>query len=217
MGMSAPAPRFHTVEMVRALIDEERAWPRYETLYGELVVTPAPFVPHQWVASQLHVELGIYLKRFPAVGEVYESPSEISWGRRDVLVQPDVFVVPRAMHEQGLRTRRWDVVRHLALAVEIISHSSRHRDRFGKRLLYQRQRVPHYWVVDVEQRLAETWTPEADLPVIERERLVWEPAEAAEPFVFDLAARFAAIEAIRGADDPPPDVDDGADGPRADG
>ena len=55
MGMAAPL--YHTAEMVRALIDETRHWPRYETVYGELLVTPAPRLWHQEVVARLLVAL----------------------------------------------------------------------------------------------------------------------------------------------------------------
>jgi len=54
-------------------------------------------------------------------------------------------------------------------------------DRFTKRRLYQEQRIPVYWIVDIERRQVEVWTPEAHFPVIEREQLVWRhPALEAE-------------------------------------
>ena len=40
---SMPAPvRRWTADEVRAMQDEERAWPRYELIDGELLVTPSP-------------------------------------------------------------------------------------------------------------------------------------------------------------------------------
>jgi Uma2 family endonuclease len=196
--MAHPEPSFHTAEMVRALIDEEHAWPRYETLYGELVVTPAPGGAHNWIADRLCAELLAYLDRWP-VGMAFSAPADVSWGRRDVLVQPDVFVVPM---EQGRRAIRlggesWAAVRHLLLAVEIVSPGSGRRDRFAKRVLYQRQGVEAYWVIDPERREAEWWTPDAEEPRVERERLAWHPAGADEPFAFDLAARFAVVHGER--------------------
>ena len=189
-AMAHPAPVFHTAEMVRALIDEERGWPRYETFYGELVVTPAPRWTHQTVALTLATELRAYLQR-ERVGVVFVSPADISWGRPDVLVQPDVFVVPRtllgAMHETG----SWVSVTHLLLAVEIASPSTERRDRFAKRALYQRQGVETYWTLDPERRVAEVWTPEATEPVSASEQLVWHPAGARAPLVLALDALLA--------------------------
>ena len=189
-AMAHPEPVFHTAEMVRALIDEERGWPRHETFYGELVVTPAPRWPHQWIVGVLHAELLAYLRREP-VGVALVAPADISWARPDVLVQPDVFVVPRtllgAMHE----TMSWTAVTHLLLAVEIASPSTARRDRFAKRVLYQRQGVETYWALDPERQVAEVWTPEATAPVTVGEQLVWHPPGAREPLVLALASLLA--------------------------
>ena len=35
--MRMAAPVYYSAEMVRELIDEERGWPRYETVHGELL------------------------------------------------------------------------------------------------------------------------------------------------------------------------------------
>lgn len=185
---------FHTADMVRALnAANPTHWPRYEAVYGELLVTPAPREPHQWIAGELFVALHAYLKREP-VGVAYLAPADISWGRRDTTVQPDVFVVPKDHVRASRRAKSWDAIRHLLLAAEVTSPSTRHRDRFQKRLLYQRQRVEPYWVIDPERRVAEVWTPEAELPAAEHARLVWHPAGAGAPFAFDLAGAFAEFD-----------------------
>ena len=64
-------------------------------------------------------------------------------------------------------------MRALLLAVEVLSPSSSRADRFTKRRLYQEQRNPTYWMVDVDQPQVELWTPEGLFPVVERERVVW--------------------------------------------
>lgn len=48
MGMAAPL--YYTAEMVRALPDDGN---RYETVHGELLVTPAPRPWHQEVVDRL--------------------------------------------------------------------------------------------------------------------------------------------------------------------
>jgi len=189
------AAEFYTADMVRALNeDNPRWWPRYEVVEGELLVSPSPGEPHQWIAIELAVELHAYLRCFP-IGAVYTAPADISWGRRDTTVQPDVFVVPMTVFAAFRRGGGWAAALHLRLAAEIISPSTRRADRFTKRTLYQRRGVELYWTIDPERRLAEVWTPETDLPAVERERLVWAPSDAHEPFVFDLAARFARLDA----------------------
>jgi len=186
-----PERLYYTADMVRELIREDRAWPRYECLYGELLVTPGPREPHQFTVTELVVRLANYVKLQHLDAVVYLAPADVSWGRDDVLVQPDVFVVPRDMAREARREDSWSPIRHLVLAVEVVSPSSRKTDRFKKRRLYQSQGVPCYWVVDPRARVVEVWTSDAHFPVVERERLVWHPEGADEPLVIALADLFA--------------------------
>ena len=191
MRMSAPDTIYYTADMVAELGDESRHWPRYECVYGELLVTPSPGSVHYWVAMRLLESLTGYGRRQAPHATPLHAPVDISWGRDDVLVQPDVFVIPRAMARLSWRANSWTLVRHLLLATEVVSPSSRTRDRFTKRQLYQREGVPLYWIIDPDARTAEVWTPDAHFPAIEHERLVWHPEGAAEPFVQPLAELFA--------------------------
>ncbi|HET6700870.1 MAG TPA: Uma2 family endonuclease [Gemmatimonadaceae bacterium] len=181
------APLYHTAEMVRALIDETRHWPRYETVYGELLVTPAPRLWHQEVVARLLVALRAYVTRYP-VGHVFTSPSDISWGS-DTLVQPDVFVVPT----EEARTLTWTKVRTLYLAIEVLAPSSMRADRFTKRHLYQDVGIPLYWVIDADERRVEVWTQVDLFPRAERECLVWRPNGTSEPFELPLEELFRPI------------------------
>jgi len=167
-----PAP-FFTADMVRALPDDGR---RYETVFGELLVSPSPRVTHQRVVLRLASALNRYLERNP-IGEVFTSPSDISW-RPDVLVQPDLFVAPFV----ETRTNEWERIQTLLLAVEVLSPSSIHADRVLKRKLYQRFGVKVYWVIDPDHGQVEVWTPGTHFPATERSRLVWHPEGAVHPF-----------------------------------
>ena len=182
MGMAAPI--YYTADMVRALPEDGN---RYEVVHGELLVTPAPRLWHQMLVGRLHVALEAYL-RDESTGLVFASPADISWGRH-VLVQPDVFVVPR----DEARTLDWASIRTLLLAAEILSPSTQRADRFTKRRLYQERSVLTYWVVDGDQRLVEVWTPEAEFPAVERERLVWQPRGVGRVFELALEELFRPI------------------------
>ena len=105
MPMASSLP-FHTAVMVRALIDGSRPAPQYETVYGELLVTPVPGPWHQELVGRLHEGLRDYVRREP-VSQVFASPADISWRGSDVLVEPDVFVVPmsEARTAHGHRSR----------------------------------------------------------------------------------------------------------------
>ncbi len=182
MGMAAPT--YWTADMVRALPEDGN---RYEVVYGELLVTPAPRPWHEVLVERLMFELGHYLRREP-VGIVLGSRADISWGE-DSLVQPDVFVVP--IHQA--RTLQWARFKDLLLVAEVLSPSSARHDRFLKRRRYQEAGVPLYWVVEGDAHEVEVWTPEARFPSIERERLMWQPQGAAQPFVLELAELFRPI------------------------
>jgi Uma2 family endonuclease len=177
-----PEPLYYSADMVRALMDDTRSAPRYETVHGELLVTPAPRYAHQEVVGRIFVALRLYLARHPAVGHAMLSPADVSFGLPDVLVQPDVFVLAA----EEARLQEWSAVTRLLLAVEVLSPSSTRHDRFQKRRLYQEQGVPLYWIVDVEARAVEVWTPELHLPEVEHESVTWAPAGASEPFVVSV-------------------------------
>jgi Uma2 family endonuclease len=131
MGMAAPV--YFTAEMVRTMPDDGN---RYEVVYGELLVTPSPRPWHQVVVHRLSVAIELYLRAEP-VGIVLSAPADISWGP-DVLVQPDVFVVP----PEEARTLTWSRMRTLLLVAEVLSPSTSRGDRFLKRLRYRDAGVP---------------------------------------------------------------------------
>ncbi len=182
MGMAAPV--YYTAEMVRGLPDDGN---RYETVHGELLVTPAPRMWHQVVVERLRHALGIYLARHPG-WQLLAAPADISW-TSDVLVQPDLFVVPIA----EARSLDWARLRHLELVVEVLSPTTARADRFTKRRLYQEVGIPAYWIVDADEHFVEIWTPEAALPRVELERVVWASAGAAEPLVLSLPELFRPV------------------------
>jgi Uma2 family endonuclease len=179
MGMAAPT--YYTADMVRALPDDGQ---RYEVVHGELLVTPAPRRPHQRIVTRLVVVLTAYLKG-RGLGEVLVSPADISWGPEN-LVQPDVFVAPLPEVRQDERRS----IRTLLLAVEVLSASTARADRFTKRRLYQEVGVPTYWIVDVDRRYVEVWTPEATFPAVEWEAVAWHPVGTAEPLHVSLEELF---------------------------
>ena len=183
--MVMPAPVYWTAQMVRDLPEDRN---KYECIDGELLVTPAPGVPHASAFTKLFVAVGKYVEREPC-GALFGSTSDISWGRVDVLVQPDLFVVDL---EQA-RTGAWVAMRDLLLAVEIVSPSSAKRDRLQKRQLYQRQGVRTYWIVDTRACTVEVWTPADREPRIVRDHLTWHPSGASAPLTVDVQALFAPL------------------------
>lgn len=176
MGMAVPT--YWTAEMVRALPDDGR---QYETVYGELLVSPAPRPWHEVIVARLLLLLTDYVHRQPLDIHVFGSRSDISWSS-DTLVQPDLFALPL----EEARTLEWSAMKNLLLAVEVLSPSSLRADRFTKRRLYQDVGVPAYWIVNPDHPQVEVWTPTVRVPVIQRERVLWEPPDSTAPCVVDL-------------------------------
>jgi Uma2 family endonuclease len=188
MGMPVQkAPRWTTAD-VRALMDESRPWPRYELINGKLIVTPAPSWAHQRAVALLWQALNEYLLSEP-VGVVMMSPSDIEL-EPGVITQPDVFVVPTA---NGRHPKAWLEVKTLLVAAEVLSPSNARYDRVDKRKFFQRVAVPQYWVIDLDARIFERWTPSDVRPEVIDAVIDWHPAGASKAFEFDVAQYFADV------------------------
>jgi len=189
--MAMPAIRRRwTAADVRALTSEERAWPRYELIDDELLVTPAPRWSHQIAAQELWAILEPHVDRLN-LGRAVMSPSDLEL-KAGTITQPDVFVVPSdtKLSGEGLQ---WPDIKSLLLAVEILSPSSIRNDRITKRDFYLVNGVEEYWIVDLDARVFERWRPSSETPEILRDRIVWSPRER-EPLSIDLPEWFATVE-----------------------
>jgi len=185
MGMpNLQTPTYWTRDMVLALPDDGQ---RYEVVYGELLVTPAPRAPHQLVVQRLHLALAHYLQQQPA-GHVWLSPADISWDE-ETLVQPDVFVVDTTES----RTLDWAAMQHLLLVIEVLSPSTARADRFTKRRRYQEADVPDYWIVDPVRRQVEIWHPADRHPRIEAEQVTWIPMGSPHPLIVVVEELFRPL------------------------
>ena len=74
MGMAVPI--YWTADMVRALPDDGK---QYETVYGELLVSPTPRVWHEVVVDRLSGYLRDYVRLDHLDLHVFGSRSDISW------------------------------------------------------------------------------------------------------------------------------------------
>ena len=190
--MAMPAiQRRWTAADVRELTREDRAWPRYEVIDGELLVTPSPRSAHYFACVELVKLLDAYLDREP-VGVAAMSPADIEL-LPDNITQPDVFVVPWETTLVG-DTLQWSDVKSLLLAAEVLSPSSLRTDRLEKRVFYLKNGVEEYWIVDLDAQVLERWLPGRETPRLFREEVVWSP-RGRDPLVIDLPAYFARIDA----------------------
>ena len=174
-----------TVAMLGELPDDGN---RYETIDGELFVTPAPSIVHQRALSKLFQLIAPYAERLGL--DPFVAPTAVTFSERRE-VQPDVLVLPRMPN--GRRVSRFEDVGVLLLAVEILSPSSLRTDRDEKRWLYQDERVPVYWIVDIDSRVIEQWTPAATQPELFTTSLAWQPVAEREALLINVEQYFRGV------------------------
>lgn len=120
---------------------------RYELVDGTLLVSPAPNKAHQRCVGKLHLLLHAAC---PTELEVFLAPTDYQPTSTRSL-QPDLLVVARDDPGNGA------VTTPLALAVEVLSPSSRSVDLVLKRKLYEQAGVAAYWVVDPATSSLRAW------------------------------------------------------------
>ena len=121
---------------------------RYELVDGTLLVSAAPNKAHQRAIGRLFLQLSAAC---PADLEVFLAPTDYQPTDTRSL-QPDLLVVTRADPGDAA------VTTPLALAVEVLSPSSRSIDLVLKRALYEQAGVLAYWVVDPLVPSVTVWT-----------------------------------------------------------
>ena len=184
MGMPLAVPRY-TAEEVRRFPDDRL---RYEVIRGELFVTPAPGTRHQRAVRELCQALHAYVVEH-RLGEALPAPFEVEF-TDDSAVQPDVLVMLEPQRERITPERLYGPP---ALAIEVVSYSSRRTDRLQKRQLYREEGVPEYWIVDTEARQVERWRPGAASPEIVTRALSWQPVASVPPLNIDLESLFRIV------------------------
>lgn len=184
MGMPDLA-RFWTRDEVLALPEDGN---RYELVDGELLVTPSPRPVHQLGVVALLALIRPYVEAH-GLGRTFIAPADLDLLSGQV-VQPDVFVTRLA---DGRVPARWTEVGIPLLVAEILSPGTARHDRFTKRRRYQQSGVPTYWVVDLESRMVESWTPGGVRPTMIDDQLRWEPGGGAPPLLIDLPNFFRDV------------------------
>lgn len=158
---------------------------RYEVVYGELFVTPAPSTAHERIVARLNAVLVPYVER-EQLGRVYHPRSIVR--HRGSQAEPDLMV--RSELTRGTRKDAdWNVAPVPMLIVEVVSAYTRLRDRGAKKRLYREAGVAEYWIVDAEDESVTVARVNGE-ELEDREVLRWEPAGASAPLEIDLGWLF---------------------------
>lgn len=128
-----------TAEEFLSLPEDNR---RHDLIDGVHYVT-TPNVTHQVLCGRLHLALGNFLATRPHLGRVF-LPLDVVLSRYDVL-EPDLLVV---VPDQDQILTDMNVQGVPALAIEVLSPSTRRRDEGVKRRLLDEKGAREYWIVD---------------------------------------------------------------------
>lgn len=126
---------------------------RVELLKGKLFKMAAPSSEHQELSSNLHIELGIYLKKKNC--KLYAAPfdvrlplpqSRVTDDKVDTIVQPDLCVVC----DLSKITKR-GCSGAPDLVIEILSPGNSAKEMRDKFEIYEEAGVSEYWIVDPDR------------------------------------------------------------------
>jgi Uma2 family endonuclease len=125
-----------------------RMWEgRWELIDGlPIAMTPSPFGHHERIISRLSFEIQLQHRSGKCQCEVYTSLDWII--SEDTIVRPDLMVICGEQPKYHLEEAP-------ALVVEVLSDSTKGRDLVVKRALYNENGVPHYLIIDPENKTIE--------------------------------------------------------------
>jgi Uma2 family endonuclease len=117
---------------------------RHELIDGVHYVSPSPSLWHQVLLGRLYLAIGNFLVAHSEIGRAFLSRLDVVMSEYDV-VEPDLLFV--AADQLNILTEA-NVQGAPALAIEILSPSTRKRDEGIKRRLFAEKGVREYWIVD---------------------------------------------------------------------
>lgn len=156
---------------------------KYEVIRGELYVTSAPTDEHETLLAKLTRLLDPFVAKH-GLGFVYHP--------RAVFRSEGSEVEPDLMVRQPNSKRNWAAAPKPTLVVEVVSPTTRRRDREIKRDFYMSSGIPEYWIVDPDEREVVVVRAGAEL-IVARDELRWTPKGCAESMVVDLRALFSEV------------------------
>jgi Uma2 family endonuclease len=138
---ATPAPGMWTYEDLAALPDDGT---RYEIIEGELLPMTGPTIEHLRAVRNL---IRLLLPEFEhGRFSWFTSPGDVFFGGADP-VQPDIWAIAPGGNAREVQR---GIEGPPDFIVEILSPSTKGRDRLTKRALYERAGVREYWLVDPE-------------------------------------------------------------------
>lgn len=144
MPLTLNRPPKTILEVYRMLPEGTRA----ELINGTLFMSPAPLVNHQEVITALLTQIHVYAKKMK-VGRVFPSPIDVYLNQKNAF-QPDIVFVSTSndiIKEDGIYGAP-------DLVIEVLSAGTAKTDLNRKKVVYEKEGVKEYWVVDPKTKTA---------------------------------------------------------------
>ncbi|NJK80627.1 MAG: Uma2 family endonuclease [Chloroflexaceae bacterium] len=177
-----------TVDDLAALPQE--AGTRYELIDGELHVTSQPHEAHQFIATNITIELGIWNRQHNA-GRLYGSPPGVVFGPGDA-VAPDVVWVSAARVPSLVREGKLYGAPDLMVEILSAGSANTNRDRTRKLTQYDTYGVQEYWIVDRFAQTVEAYRRD-EMGRLTLAQTYTRDDELTSPLLPDFACRVAAF------------------------
>ncbi|MEO5360785.1 MAG: Uma2 family endonuclease [Nitrospirota bacterium] len=128
-----------------------------EIIDGVEVMGPSPFMKHQDISSNLYGIIWNYVKA-NGLGKVFYSPLDIIFEEGVNRLQPDILFIKK---ENMTILQDW--IRGVPdMVCEIVSQGTFRKDTETKKAIYEKYKVPEYWIVVPEFLTIEIFTMEND-------------------------------------------------------
>ncbi len=118
-----------------------------EIINGSIFMSPSPTTKHQAILRQ--IAFSIYETTKNTGGEVLFAPCDVFLDEHANAVQPDIFFIVPA-NQSIIKVNAIHGIPDLV--IEILSPSNSDHDLICKRDLYEKFKVPEYWIVDPETK-----------------------------------------------------------------
>ncbi|MBF0467244.1 MAG: Uma2 family endonuclease [Nitrospirae bacterium] len=128
-----------------------------EIINGVEVMGPSPFGKHQDISSNIFSEIDRHVRK-NKLGKVLYSPLDVILQEDEQKLQPDILFIRK---ENKAIARDW--IRGVPdMVCEIVSKGSHAKDTVTKKKVYEKFKVPEYWIVIPELETIDVFTIEGD-------------------------------------------------------
>ncbi|KJU87667.1 restriction endonuclease [Candidatus Magnetobacterium bavaricum] len=129
-----------------------------EIINGVEVMGPSPFGKHQNISSNIYDIMSPFVKK-KKLGKVFYSPLDVILKEGMQKLQPDILFI----RKENMSIFQ-DFIRGVPdMVCEIVSKGSHVKDTVTKRRVYEKFKVPEFWIVIPELETIEVFTIEGDI------------------------------------------------------